>query len=117
MLNKPETNDWLTVAVPEGELTKIANGHLTFGELIVNVGSYRDPARFPSWPWLACALLSALTFCTPPLKAQQKLSPQQVNEIRELSATTLTREGLPGLAIAVSKGDQVWSAGFGSADL
>lgn len=45
------------------------------------------------------------------------MSPQQVNEIRKLSATTLTKEGLLGLAVAVSKGDQVWSAGFGSADL
>jgi serine beta-lactamase-like protein LACTB, mitochondrial len=52
-----------------------------------------------------------------PLKAQEQLSSQQINQIRELSDATLRKEGLPGLAVAVSKGDQVWSAGFGSADL
>jgi len=63
---------------------------------------------------LVCAILAV---CAPQLWAQERLTPQHVQEIRELSATTLTKEGLPGLAIAVSKGDQVWSAGFGSADL
>jgi serine beta-lactamase-like protein LACTB, mitochondrial len=52
-----------------------------------------------------------------PLNAQEQLSSQQINQIRELSDATLRKEGLPGLAVAVSKGDQVWSAGFGSADL
>jgi CubicO group peptidase (beta-lactamase class C family) len=51
------------------------------------------------------------------LKAQEQLSSQQVNQIRELTAATLRKEGLPGLDVAVAKGDQVWSAGFGSADL
>lgn len=70
-----------------------------------------------SWPGLACALVLTLSVCAPPMKAQEKLSPKQVSKIRELSASTLAKEGLPGLAVAVSKGNQVWSAGFGSADL
>lgn len=66
------------------------------------------------WPILVCALL---TVCAAQLGAQQRLTPRQVQEIRELGAATLTKEGLPGIAVAVSQGDQVWSAGFGSADL
>ena len=53
----------------------------------------------------------------PTARAQKKLSSQQISQIRGLSAATLTKEGLPGLSIAVAKGGQVWSAGFGSADL
>lgn len=49
--------------------------------------------------------------------AADKLSPQQIKEIRELSATVLSHDGLPGLSIAVAKGDQVWSIALGSADL
>jgi CubicO group peptidase (beta-lactamase class C family) len=83
----------------------------------VNVDSHPDCFFLPSSPRLACALVLALTICVSPLKAQEKLSPRQLGEIRELSASTLAKEGLPGLAIAVSKGDQIWSAGFGSADI
>ena len=49
--------------------------------------------------------------------AADGLSPEQIKQIQELSASTLTKDGLPGLSVAVAKGDQVWSAGFGSADL
>lgn len=48
---------------------------------------------------------------------QDRLSPGQVREIRELGATTLSRDGLPGLSVAVARGDRIWSAGFGSANL
>ncbi len=98
-------------------MTKIANSYFSFGELIVNTGSHYQRSSLPSWPRLARALILALAICTPQLRAQEKLTPQQVNEIRELSAATLAQEGLPGLSVAVSNGDQVWSAGFGSADL
>ena len=53
----------------------------------------------------------------PGARAADKLSPQQIQQIRELSATTLAKDRLPGLSVAVAKGDQIWSAGFGSADL
>ncbi len=45
------------------------------------------------------------------------LSPQQIKKIQKLGASTLSEEGLPGLSVAVAKGDRVWSGGFGSADL
>lgn len=52
-----------------------------------------------------------------PAHAADKLSQQQIREIRDLSASTLAKDGLPGLSIAVANGNQVWSAGLGSADL
>lgn len=59
---------------------------------------------------IACALFSAA-------QASNDLPPQQIREIRELGATVLSKDGLPGLSIAIAKGDHVWSTGFGSADL
>ena len=63
--------------------------------------------------------LFAAMFCGLGLTAHaaDKLSPQQIKEIRELSETVLNKEGLPGLSVAVANGDQVWSIGLGSADL
>jgi CubicO group peptidase (beta-lactamase class C family) len=49
--------------------------------------------------------------------AADKLSPEQIRQIEELSRTTLAKDGLPGLSVAVARGDQVWGAGFGAADL
>ncbi|HKE96516.1 MAG TPA: serine hydrolase domain-containing protein [Povalibacter sp.] len=49
--------------------------------------------------------------------AADKLSSQQILEIRQLSTDVLSKNNLPGLSVAVAKGDHVWSAGFGSADL
>jgi len=49
--------------------------------------------------------------------AQDNLSTRQIREIRELSASTLSKDGLPGLSVAVGTGDEIWSAGFGIADL
>lgn len=84
----------------------------------MNVGSNRHKTCLSLWSPLAYALLLVAN-CTVPLSvhAQDKLSARQIREIRELSATTLSKDGLPGLAVAVAHGDQTWSAGFGSADL
>lgn len=73
-------------------------------------------AKTNHWLTFTASLLATLAYAMP-LQAQEVLSTHQLNEIRELSTATLTKDGLPGLSIAVSKGDQVWSAGFGSADL
>lgn len=68
---------------------------------------------------LTCSLLLAAMVCAlaPIAHAADKLTPQQIKQIRELSTTVLTTEGLPGLSIAVAKGDQIWTIGLGSADL
>ncbi len=67
--------------------------------------------------------LSAMLLCwslalspTGGLKAGT-LSARQIQEISSLAAETLTRDGLPGLSIAVAKDGHIWSAGFGKADL
>lgn len=75
--------------------------------------------NFSTGKQLLQALLCAATACTfvSVSHAQAGLSPQQIGEIKSLSAATLSKEGLPGLSVAVAKGDQVWSAGFGSGDL
>jgi CubicO group peptidase (beta-lactamase class C family) len=52
-----------------------------------------------------------------PAQAADRLSPQQVQEIKDLAAATLTQERLPGLSVAVAVGDRVWSIGVGKADL
>lgn len=69
--------------------------------------------------WSVCRLLlvtlaGALGM---PTHAADELSSQQIQQIRELGAGTLAKEGLPGLSIAVAKGNEIWSGGFGSADL
>src|SRR5690348_10577702 len=76
-------------------------------------GSSRLNARFR----LGRTFLLAALACTlaSETSASDKLSSQQVAEIRQLSAEVLSKEGLPGLSVA--KDDQVWSAGFGRADL
>jgi hypothetical protein len=45
------------------------------------------------------------------------LSPRQVEEISDLASGAIVSSRLPGLVIAVSKNEVVWTAGFGHADL
>ncbi len=72
-----------------------------------------------SWQRLQWAIFLATIACTlaSTSRAQAALSPQQIQQIRELSSTTLTKDNLPGLSIAIAKGDRIWTAAFGSADL
>ena len=109
----------MTGSAPEssGILANFRMGNYTIAELISNFRSGRLRFLPPSSPLFVCALFLGSTLGGPHLRAQEKLTPKQVDAIRELGAGTLTKEGPPGLAVAVSKGDQVWSAGFGSADL
>jgi len=85
----------------------------------LNTESNHQSSSRLSRPRLACALLLAATACllAPAAHTQTTLSPQQIRKLRDLGATTLSKENLPGLSIAVATGDQVWSAGFGSANL
>lgn len=71
------------------------------------------------WHSSACTLLSIVVAgaLVVPARAADNLSLPAIQKIEEVSAATLTKEGLPGLSVAVAKGDQIWSAGFGSADL
>jgi serine beta-lactamase-like protein LACTB len=45
------------------------------------------------------------------------LSAEQIREISEIASAALKTNNLPGLSIAVSKDNRIWSAGFGKADL
>ena len=77
----------------------------------------RQHLRSASFLRLGSTLLLA-AICTPASFAHaQKLSPRQISQLRDLAATTLAKENLPGLSIAVAKDGQVWSAAFGSANL
>jgi serine beta-lactamase-like protein LACTB, mitochondrial len=80
----------------------------------MNIHTYRCNLRLR----LAFTLLATL-YCAlvPSAHALNNLSLKQIKQIQELSAATLSKEGLPGLSVAVATGDQIWSAGFGSADL
>jgi serine beta-lactamase-like protein LACTB, mitochondrial len=49
--------------------------------------------------------------------ARAGLSAQQTEEISQLATASLTSSRLPGLQVAVAKNGDVWSAGFGKADL
>lgn len=69
-------------------------------------------------PRLLCLLLVAVNACLAPVvPAQEKLSTNQIRQIRALGAISLAKESLPGLSIAVARDGQVWTATFGSADL
>ena len=67
----------------------------------------------------ACTLLlvAIATALRVQAHAADELSSQQIQKIRELSAATLAKEGLPGLSVAVAKENEVWSDGFAKADL
>jgi serine beta-lactamase-like protein LACTB len=45
------------------------------------------------------------------------LTPEQIREISRVASAALEASHLPGLSVAVSKDDRIWSAGFGQADL
>lgn len=49
--------------------------------------------------------------------AADTFSARQIEEIRRLGAAALSKDGLPGLSIAVAQGGRIFSAGFGHADL
>src|SRR5262245_33976723 len=68
-------------------------------------------------PLLRMILTSALLVAAALSTQAEGLSAQQIAEIQRISAAALTKNGPPGLGIAVAKGGQVWSAGFGRADL
>ncbi len=61
-------------------------------------------------------LMSTLAAGSATLTAGE-LSPHQIELIRLESSATRERDSLPGLQIAVARGESVWSEGFGSADL
>jgi CubicO group peptidase (beta-lactamase class C family) len=74
--------------------------------------------RRPTFAWHPCAILIVALLAAPALRAQAAaISAAQIEQIEQLSAAALTKDNLPGLSIAVAKGDQIWSAGFGRADL
>src|SRR5690242_2451661 len=75
----------------------------------------RSSCRFQLGWMILLAAITGVTALT--AHATDKLSPRQIKEIKQLSTGILSKEGLPGLSVAVAKGDQVWSAGFGRADL
>jgi CubicO group peptidase (beta-lactamase class C family) len=57
-------------------------------------------------------------FLVPPISVHAAgLSASQVREISEVATAALETQHLPGLSVAISKGGQIWSAGFGKADL
>jgi CubicO group peptidase (beta-lactamase class C family) len=62
-------------------------------------------------------LLAALWMCITQSAFAQPLTRADIETIRQAARTTLARDSLPGLQIAVARGDDVWSEGFGSADL
>jgi serine beta-lactamase-like protein LACTB, mitochondrial len=45
------------------------------------------------------------------------LTAEQIREISQIASTALESNQLPGLSVAVSKDNRIWSAGFGKADL
>jgi len=76
--------------------------------------------RLPVKQHARCAvmLVAAVLFSSTYVSAQAAgLSTKQIREISQLASATLETNRLVGLAIAVSKDDTLWSAGFGKADL
>lgn len=80
---------------------------------------FHGNSRLGSQSRLGRAMLLAAFLCAPALAAHamDRISSRQLREIKQLSANVLSKDALPGLSIAVAKGNQVWSAGFGHADL
>lgn len=62
-------------------------------------------------------LFSGLSLAQDHQPAGPGLSAQQIEDISRIAATTLEANQLPGLSIAISKHNRIWSAGFGKADL
>jgi serine beta-lactamase-like protein LACTB len=64
------------------------------------------------------AILLAPLALTPVLAVHAAaLSPEQTREISQVASEALETNHLPGLSVAVSKDNRVWSTGFGKADL
>lgn len=86
---------------------------------MITMGSDREQIRFGCAVglWSALLLLVVASALGSMAQAADGLSPQQISAIREHSEKVLSTDGLPGLSVAVAKGDQVWSIGLGSADL
>src|SRR5688500_10662619 len=45
------------------------------------------------------------------------LSAEQIRQISQIASSAMETNRLPGLSVAVSKDNEIWSAGFGKADL
>ena len=63
---------------------------------------------------VAMALVAAPLSIT---RAADTISAQQMEQIRLLGAAAVSKDGLVGLSIAVAKGDKIFSAGLGRADV
>jgi CubicO group peptidase (beta-lactamase class C family) len=64
------------------------------------------------------AILVATLALTPALAAHAAgLSTEQIREILQVASEALETNHLPGLSVAVSKDNRVWSTGLGKADL
>jgi len=66
----------------------------------------------PGWCFLLLAASPALS-----VAVSGGLTAHQIEQISQIASDTLQTKQLPGLAVAVAKGDSLWSAGFGKADL
>ena len=66
----------------------------------------------------ALALCLLLLFTARSSARQAPLPPEKVKEVEALVATEMSKQGIPGLTVAVASGGQVrWSAGFGVQDV
>ncbi|MEO8018069.1 MAG: serine hydrolase domain-containing protein [Pseudomonadota bacterium] len=74
------------------------------------------PTCFQRLPRVFVALLLAFPVTPAPTHADG-LSAVKIREISEAATAALTANHLPGLSVAISKGGQIWTAGFGKADL
>jgi serine beta-lactamase-like protein LACTB len=62
-------------------------------------------------------LIGLVLLLVPVLAHASGLSPEQMREISQVASDALVTHQLPGLSVAVSRDGQIWSAGFGKADL
>lgn len=62
-------------------------------------------------------VLLSIVLPIPALVHAAGLSAQQIREVSQVAAAAMETNRLPGLSVAVSKDGQIWSAGFGKADL
>ncbi len=74
----------------------------------------RVESRVPFWiPFALAALLLAVA----PAAAQEEPYADLMAEFEEFAEQHMEATGMPGLSVAVMKGDWIWSKGFGWADL
>jgi serine beta-lactamase-like protein LACTB, mitochondrial len=62
-------------------------------------------------------LFLSIPLSMPVLAQAAGLSPEQIREISRVASAALQTNQVPGLSVAVSKDNRIWSAGFGKADL